>query len=535
MIIRSLTSAGCIEAGGVMGFRGRVLVVDDDEDLRGLVSIVLSNSGYEVATASRGDDGAAAAAGGRFDLVILDMMMPGLDGVAALAEIKRTAPTTEVVMLTAHGSVDTAVESMRLGAFDYLKKPFSITDLQAVAEKALEKRRLSELVRAAVSSTGPNGLMEAITASALSLLAADEALVLIDSGGSGLRLAASAGLEKNDIKKERFSLCVRWLELPEAGGHEPLALLPASDPRFSGLPGARDLAAAIFIPLAEGGALCVCRRAGAAFGETELRSARNLAPMISLAVRNSELNGQLREVRVQLAQTQKMESLGLLAGQISHDFNNLLAVIIGSVQLLMENMRPGTGMKLTEGILQMSKEAEAMIRQLLLFSRKDEGAAGPLDLNAAIDEVKLIIGMMTGKNAQVEYRQDRSLPKAKIRTEHFKQVVLNLAANAGKASPEKGRITITTRRGLTGEDSPAGLKAEDCVVLEVADEGPGIRPENLDRVFEPFFTTKPAGKGTGLGLHIARSVLREQGGDIMAGNRNGGGAVFRVFLPAEGG
>jgi len=518
-----------------MGFKGRVLVVDDDEDLRGLVATILSHAGYDVGSASRGDEGAAAAAGGAFDLVVLDMMLPGLDGVSVLREIKRTAPATEVIMLTAHGSVDTAVESMRLGAFDYLKKPFSITDLQAVAEKALEKRRLSELVRAAVSSAGPNGLMEAITASALSLLGGDEALVLLDSGGAGLRLASGAGLEGKSLK-ERFDLCLLALGLPGAGGREPLALTPASDPRFAALPGARDLAAAILIPLAEGGALCVGRRAGGgAFGEAELRSARSLGPMVSLAVRNSELSGQLRDVRVQLAQTQKMESLGLLAGQISHDFNNLLSVITGSVQLLMENMRPGSGLKLTEGILQMAKEAEALIKQLLLFSRKDEGAAGPLDLNAAVDEVKLIMAMMAGKEVQLEYRQDRGLARARINTEHFKQVVLNLAANAAKASPEKGRITITTRRGLTGEDSPAGLKAEDCVVLEVADEGAGISPENLDRVFEPFFTTRPAGQGTGLGLHIARSVLRERGGDILAGNRNGEGAVFRVFLPAEGG
>lgn len=518
-----------------MGFKGKVLVVDDDEDLLGLVSYALSRAGYEVFTAVRGDEGAAAAVSGGFDLVLLDMMLPGLDGVSVLGEIKKFSPATEVIMLTAHSSVDTAVACMRMGAFDYVRKPFRIEDLEAVADKALEKRRLGEVARAALSSGGPNGLMQAITVSARSLLGADEALVLLDAGGDGLRLAAAAGLAGEALTKDRFELCAVGLGLFGGAGGELLAVVPAAEPRLRCLSGAAGVAAALFLPLAEGGLLCACRLAGSApFGEKELRRARTLGPLISLALKNSELNSQLRSVRIQLAQTQKMESIGLLTGQISHDFNNLLSVIIGSVQLLMENMRPGTGLKLSEDILQMAREAEALVKQLLLFAKKDAGPAAPSDLNAAVDEVKIIVAMLAGKQARVEYRQDRGLPKARIRQEHFKQVVLNLAANARKAAAKNGSITVSTRRGLAGEDAPPELRAEDCLVLEVADDGPGISPENLDKIFEPFFTTRPPGQGTGLGLHIARSVLRDYGGDIMAANRAGGGAVFRAFLPACG-
>lgn len=198
---------------GGMGFKGKVLVVDDDEDLLGLVSYALSRGGYEVFTSVRGDEGAAAAVPGGFDLVLLDMMLPGLDGVSVLGQIKKFSPATEVIMLTAHSSVDTAVECMRLGAFDYVRKPFRIEDLEAVVDKALEKRRLGEVARAALSSGGPNGLMQAITASARSLLGADEALVLLDAGGDGLRLAAAAGLAGEDLIKARFEFCAVGLGL----------------------------------------------------------------------------------------------------------------------------------------------------------------------------------------------------------------------------------------------------------------------------------------------------------------------------------
>ncbi|OGR61901.1 MAG: hypothetical protein A2X31_01370 [Elusimicrobia bacterium GWB2_63_22] len=516
-----------------MACKGDVLIIDDDPDLLDLISFAFSHSGYRVATAANGAEGVAMIRAGNYDLAILDMMMPEMDGLSALREIKKSGVGTEIVMLTAHISVDTAVESMRLGAFDYLKKPFQLDQLEAVAEKAVEKRRLAVLARAALSAGAPNGLMEAVTTSALTLLGADEALVLLDSGGAGLHLAASAGIEGEERIKYRFELCARGRGLLAEAGAELLTVAPAGEARLKDLPGAAEVASAIFIPLAEGGLLCACRLgAGAPFGEKEMRRAKTLGPLISLALKNSQLSSQLRSVRIQLAQTQKMESLGLLTGQISHDFNNLLAVITGSVQLMMENMKPGVGMKLSEDILHMAKEAESLIKQLLLFARRDEAPAVPSDLNAVLGDVKLIIEKIAGKEMPVEYALAPALPKVRVKPDHFKQVVINLASNARKSTAGKGRLFISTRQTAAAEPLPAGLRAGAYVVMEVADEGAGISQESMKRLFEPFFTTRAAGQGTGLGLHIVRNILREYGGEIQAGNREGGGAVFRVFLPA---
>jgi signal transduction histidine kinase len=513
-----------------MTSKGKVLVVDDDDDILQLVAYTLSRAGYEVSTSSRGDEGAVMACSDGFDLVVLDMMLPGMDGLSVLREIKKAAPGTEVIMLTAHGSVSSAVESMRMGAFDYISKPFALTDLEKVADRAIEKRRLAQVAKAALSLGGPNGLLDAVAASALSLLGADEVLVL-DGAERNAGFRSGEGPPPGWSWEGRLAICRRGSELLDASGGEPAALAPVAD--IPGMVQAGAPAAAMFMRLGEEGLLCALRAAGGQpFGEGEMRRAKAIGPMVSLALENSRLNARLIGVRLRLAQAQKLESLGLLAGQISHDFNNLLAVITASVQLLMENMRPGSNLKLTEGILDMAREGEGLIRQLMLFARREEGPPAPLDLNRAVNDVKLIISMMTGRDSSVEYRQAPDLPAARIRAGHFKQVLLNLVSNSRKSAGPGAKITVTTRRGLAGEDAPAGLKSDDCVVMEVADDGPGLGQEGLHRVFEPFFSTRPAGEGTGLGLSIVRGVVREAGGDVLACNRAGGGALFRVFLPA---
>jgi signal transduction histidine kinase/ActR/RegA family two-component response regulator len=518
-----------------MNFKGEVLVVDDDEDLLELAALTLTRAGYSVATAADGKAAVDLVNLRDFDLVVLDMMMPVMDGVTAMREIKKISPSVEVVILTAHSSVDTAVETMRLGAFDYVKKPFDIGSLEAMVEKAVEKRRLNELLAAAFRSGNGDGLLETVAAGAAGLLGADEAVLLPAGtgrwGGPAFYCPGGEG-----PARERLAFCAAGAAL--APGAEPFAVVPAADARLKDVPGSAGVAAALFLPLLEDGRLTGALYAGrlpgrVPFGETELRRARDFAPVISLALKNYELSRQLHGVRMQLAQAQKVEALGLVAGQISHDFNNLLAVIMGSVELLMGNLGRADMQRLSREILRMAREAEALVKQLLAFVRRDESPPAPLDLNAALEDIKLIVDKLPGNGVSVEFSLAGGLPKVKARGAHLKLAVINLAANAKSAMPGGGKVSITTRPALPA-DGPPGTCGPGCVLVEVLDRGEGIKEEDLARIFEPFFTTKPLGAGTGLGLHIARSAARECGGDLTAENRAGGGAVFRLFLPAAG-
>lgn len=517
-----------------MKSKGEILLVDDEADLRELVSAALSQAGYKVSAACDGAEGVALAGTGKFDLIILDMVMPGMDGLTALRELKKAAPGTEVVMLTGHGSVETAVESMRRGAFDYIKKPFKLAELRAVAAKVVEKRRLDAIAGAAFSSLSREALLALALDSAASILGGEEVLLALPGSGAAPGFFAFLGAEERRMFGPEF--CARGLALLEEAGGAALALSPEADARFLDFPPAWETAASLLIPLEEDGKptglLCVNRAVGGpAFSEEELRLARKLGPAVSAALKTLALTEQLRAARLQLVKTQKMESLGRLTGRVSHDFNNLLFVIIGSMQLLMERQAPGDGLKLSAEILRMAREAEALIKQLLLFSRGEEVPAQPTDLNAATEEIKMILEKLPGKAIRTVYQPAPDLPKVRIRPDKFKQVAFNLVKNARDAMPGGGEVTIRTRRAEAGDEVPESLKG-GFAVLEVSDTGPGISQENAKKIFEPFFTTKPAGKGTGLGLHIVQCIVSECAGKIDVVSRAGQGALFRVFLPA---
>lgn len=238
------------------------------------------------------------------------------------------------------------------------------------------------------------------------------------------------------------------------------------------------------------------------------------------------------ELESQLNQSQKMESLGLLTGQIAHDFNNLLTVIIGSMELVGEDLKPGSvSAKLAHEILRSSREYASLIKQLMMFTRRSETKPAPIILNAPVSEMKILLDSLLGKSVSAAYSLAEDLKPVKIDPEHFKQVIMNLAVNARDAMSGAGALSIATRSA--GPDNlPPSLAKAVYSVLEISDTGPGIPSAILPRIFEPFFTTKPKGKGTGLGLSTVYGIVHQAQGQVFAANRQGGGAVFSIYLPA---
>ncbi|MDO8802904.1 MAG: PAS domain S-box protein [Elusimicrobiota bacterium] len=238
------------------------------------------------------------------------------------------------------------------------------------------------------------------------------------------------------------------------------------------------------------------------------------------------------QLEAQLNQSQKMESLGLLAGQISHDFNNLLTIIIGSMELIEEELKPGSvGAKLTSEILRSSKESAHLIKQLMVFARKHEACPVLTTLNEPLAELKILLDSLLGKGVAVAYSLAENLARVKIEPENLKQAVMNLAANARDAMGGSGGIMIKTYNAGP-EGIPHSLPRGPYAVFEISDTGPGIPKEVLPRMFEPFFTTKPKGKGTGLGLSTVYGIVTQNGGQIFAANHAKGGAVFTIYFPA---
>ncbi len=241
-----------------------------------------------------------------------------------------------------------------------------------------------------------------------------------------------------------------------------------------------------------------------------------------------------REVQLedQLSHSQKMESMGLLAGQIAHDFNNLLTIVIGSMEIISEDLKPGSvALKLATETLRSSREAASLIKQLLVFARRQESNPVVTQLNEPVRELKILFDSLLGRDISVAYALEENLLPARLEPEHFKQAIMNLAVNSRDAMNGKGGIMIRTFNAGP-EGLPSSLPAGRYAAFEISDTGPGIPRQALPRIFEPFFTTKPKGKGTGLGLSTVYGIVHQNNGRIFAANRPEGGAVFTIYFPA---
>ncbi len=243
-----------------------------------------------------------------------------------------------------------------------------------------------------------------------------------------------------------------------------------------------------------------------------------------------------RRLEEQLRQSQKMESLGTLAGGVAHDFNNILGAILGYAGLLRLELKGNEKLtKYLETIERSARRASELTKQLLGFARGGKTAVMSVDFNRVCRETVELTRKLIEKNVEVSLDLYGDLPAVEGDESQLSQVMMNLALNARDAMPDGGSLRIST--SLLAKDMLAGvnidLERKDYVVVEVADSGHGISKENQSRIFEPFFTTKPKGKGTGLGLSMVYGIIKNHGGEIEVSSQIDKGTIFRIYIPAS--
>jgi len=244
---------------------------------------------------------------------------------------------------------------------------------------------------------------------------------------------------------------------------------------------------------------------------------------------------ELRQVEEQLAQAQKMNAVGQLAGGVAHDFNNVLQAIIGYCDLLLANHRPtDPSFQDIMQIKQNANRAASLVRQLLAFSRRQTLRPEVLNLSDTLSDLSLLLKRLLGERVELDLRHGRDLWFVKADVNQLEQVIVNLAVNARDAMPNGGKLLIRTGNVSAPEAarlSLTGMPAADYVHIEVCDTGTGIPPEVMDKIFEPFFTTKEVGKGTGLGLSTVFGIVKQSGGFIDVQSAVGQGTTFHIYLP----
>jgi PAS domain S-box-containing protein len=244
-----------------------------------------------------------------------------------------------------------------------------------------------------------------------------------------------------------------------------------------------------------------------------------------------------RRVEEQLRLSQRMESIGRLAGGVAHDFNNLLTVISNYAELASGKLHPGDPLgRYLEEILKAGDRAANLTRQLLAFSRKQVLEPVVLNLNEAIVNIEKMLRRLIGEDIELVTALAGNLGNVKADPGQIEQVIMNLAINVRDAMPRGGRLTIETAN-VDLDDEYAGrhvaVTPGAYVVLSVSDDGCGMDDAVKARIFEPFFTTKETGKGTGLGLATVYGIVKQSGGNIWVYSEPGRGTTFKLYFPRE--
>jgi PAS domain S-box-containing protein len=237
----------------------------------------------------------------------------------------------------------------------------------------------------------------------------------------------------------------------------------------------------------------------------------------------------------QLAQSQKMEAVGQLAGGVAHDFNNILTAITGYSDMLVRKLRTDDPLyQNAEEIRKASERASALTRQLLAFSRKQVLKAEVVDLDAVVTDISKMLQRVIGEHIQLVTRSKASRAHVKADRGQIEQVILNMAVNARDAMTAGGTLIIETDVVTPDGDffrTHKNLVPGNYVLMRISDTGTGMPPEVKARIFEPFFTTKEKGKGTGLGLATCYGIVTQTGGQLTVDSAPGKGTTFSIYLP----
>ena len=515
----------------------RILVADDNADMRHYMRRLLGNR-WTLETVADGEEALAAIRANPPDLVLTDVMMPRLDGFGLLRQLRADPTLREVpvIVLSARAGEEARVEGLDAGADDYLTKPFSARELIArvnanlgmarmrrevtreLRESEARFRNMAEHAPVMMWITDPSG--------SLTYLNRPWSEFTGQAPEESLGFGAWRALHPDDLEPARQAF------FAANAGHQPFR----TEYRLRRHDGAWRWALSAAAPRFDG-AGAFLGYIGSVIDITDRKEAEEILQQANdvLERRVATAMRERAETEAQLRQAQKMEAIGRLTGGVAHDFNNVLQVIGGNLQLLLRDV---AGNLRGEQRLQVAIDAisrgSKLASQLLAFGRRQPLAPKVVNLGRLVRGIDDLLRRALGEGIEIETIVAGGLWNTFVDTVQVENALLNLAINARDAMAGNGRITIEAGNASL-DDSYARRHAEvepgQYVMLAVSDTGSGIPPEILDRVFEPFFTTKPEGQGTGLGLSMVYGFVKQSGGHVQIYSEPGQGTTVRLYLP----
>jgi two-component system nitrogen regulation sensor histidine kinase GlnL len=501
-----------------------VLVIDDERFVREICADIISGEGYQVLTAPDAEEGLRLARTEPVGAVLLDLMMPRVSGFDALQTFGDQLPDVPVVVMTAHSSQSRVIDLLKMGAYDFLLKPFEPNDLVHSTRRALERHRLLTENRRLL-----HDLQEQVQAQTLELRRSQQLMEnIISHMGSGLLVTDRDGRIWMLNKQGQETLGV---EAAQAAGRRLLDLFPNVSPLLDVRHGSVLRELDLHHP--DG------RVVPLGFNNSHLLDSAGEAEGTIIIFRDLT---DLRAIREEIRRKDRLAAIGEVAAGVAHEIRNPLFGISSVAQILMTEVR----FDLVHQELLTAMQAEirrlnTLVEDLLDYGRPSKAERTPQSVEQIWDE---ILGLAKEELAEAKLEVAReveaSVPQILGDGNKLRQVFLNLLKNAIQATPPGGRITVRltrmpraalparVQRGLaplSGDGDPG----QSYLVNQVADTGIGIPVRDLDRIFDLFFTTKST--GSGLGLAICRRIVEDHGGAIGAESTEQAGSIFTVALP----
>lgn len=484
----------------------RILVVDDDPHILEVLGMRLESMAYDV-TVTADPEQAARLVGERdFDLALFDLRMEPFDGVALMERTHAAQARLPVLIMTAHGTIQSAVQAIKQGAFDFLTKPFVPEELSSKLRRALAERRwakdlvLLRSVGETLASSDPKDVLPVVTQATMDATETEHAVLFLREDRR-IRARATAGASPIPVGR-----------LAAAAEHA-IQTRPAGVVRDD-VDGRPILAAPLVVAGVPTGALVVASRRSVVPTDDDRELLALFASQAAVAIRNSAELARLRGGT--------LEALGRVATQVAHEINNPLGGLKLYAHMVEDRFAKAQDTQGAEFGRRMSRAVDrlsAIVKDITAYGRPPELRREPTDVNAALREsLALVQDRIDEKQVRVVTELDPTLEAVALDPRELDRALMNLIVNAIDALDPEGTLRLATRRDA------------DAVEIDVEDTGCGMNAETLARMYELFFTTKP--NGTGLGMAIARAVVERHGGRLAIESEPGRGTRCRLSLPA---
>ncbi len=520
----------------------KILLAEDEPEVRLFCRRILTSAGYELVVVSDGQEAVERARRERFDLLVTDISMPHVSGLEAYRSIRSFQPDLAGVAMTGFGTMEVAIEALRLGISEFVLKPFQPAELENAVARALAKQRMErenarlkaliplyELSRVFMSSVNLAEIPKHIVRIACEEMQADSASLMLLNDKGELTIHSAVGLPEEVINetRQKANEGVAGYVLSH---REPLILQGDldADPRFAGRRTER-VASAISLPIIYKdrplGVLNVSRTSESRpFNEGDVELLAVLGSQAAVAIENARLFREIQDAYQKLAELDHLKSEFISIA--SHELRSPLAVILAYAALLEEEatgaVREHLG-QVVQAAMQLKSIIDEMVSLRRLDTRETQVVITAFDLEPVVRAVVADLQPLAeGKRQQVIVDLPDVLPQVKADQQVLQLILGNLLSNAIKFTPEEGEIRISVKAG------------EGRVVISIRDTGIGIPPEELTRIFQRFYQVEDSLRrrhgGIGLGLAIARGMAELIDGQISVESEVGRGSTFSLSL-----